>query len=135
MDMNRFLTILALVAVAFVAGCKDLGTAPQSDPVTTPPPSGVVSFSGNVLPILTNAGCTGCHGGSGGLFVGTVAQLLTGGNHGPAIVAGNAESSNLVKKLLSPPPFGSRMPFGGTPLPDSSITVIRNWINQGAANN
>jgi hypothetical protein len=134
MDMNRFLTLIALVAIAFVAGCKDSGTEPQPDPVTTPP-SGVVSFSANVLPILTNAGCTGCHGGSGGLFVGSVAQLLTGGDHGPAIVPGKADSSNIIRKLSAAPPFGARMPFGGTPLPEATVAVIRNWINQGAANN
>lgn len=135
MNMNRLLTLLALVALDFVIGCKDFGTEPHADPVTTPPPSGVVSFSNSVLPVLINAGCTGCHGGNGGLYVGTVAQLLTGGDHGPAIVAGKADSSSLVKKLLTPPPFGSRMPFGGAPLPDASINVIRAWINQGALNN
>jgi hypothetical protein len=125
---------VALVVIAlFADGCKDSGTEPQ----TTTPPSqpGTVSFASDVLPILTNAGCVGCHGGSGGLTVSSVASLLAGGNHGPAVVPGKADSSNLVKKLLTPPPFGSRMPFGGSPLPDASITVIRNWIDQGAANN
>jgi hypothetical protein len=66
--------------------------------------------------------------------VGTVAQLLTGGDHGPAIVPGKADSSNLVRKLPDPPPFGARMPMGGARLPDASINVIRTWINQGAVN-
>jgi hypothetical protein len=94
-----------------------------------------ISFQARVLPILTNYGCTGCHGGSGGLFVGTVAQLLTGGNHGPAVVAGDGANSNLIKKLGTPPPFGSRMPLGGSALPADTIAVLRTWIDQGALNN
>ncbi len=124
-----FLSILSLV---LLAGCKDSGTEPE---LATPPPAATVSFSQQVLPILTAKGCTGCHGGSGGLNVGTVAELLTGGNHGPAVVAGDGAGSNLVKKLIAPPPFGQRMPLGGSQLPDSTINVIRTWINEGAKNN
>lgn len=126
---------LLLLSLALLAGCKDAGTEPQPDPVTPPPPAATVSFSQHVLPILTAKGCTGCHGGSGGLVVGTVADLLTGGNHGTAVVPGDGAGSNLVKKLISPPPFGQRMPLGGSQLPDSTINVIRTWINQGAKNN
>ena len=126
---------LIFFSLALLAGCKDAGIEPQSDPVTPPPPAAEVSFSQKVLPILTVQGCVSCHGGSGGLNVGTVADLLTGGNHGPAIVAGDGAGSNLVKKLISPAPFGQRMPLGGSQLPDSTINVIRTWINQGAKNN
>jgi hypothetical protein len=120
-----------------LAGCKDFGIEPQT-PATgspAPSPSTGISFSADVLPILTNAGCVDCHGGNGGLSVGTVALLLAGGDHGPAVVPGKADSSNLIRKLLTPPPFGSRMPFGRSPLPETSITTIKSWINQGALNN
>jgi hypothetical protein len=127
---------IAVVMVAALPGCKDLGTEPDpaagSGPVT---PQASISFQARVLPILTNYGCTGCHGGSGGLFVGTVAQLLTGGNHGAAVVAGNGPNSNLIKKLGTPAPFGSSMPLGGSALPADTIAVLRTWIDQGALNN
>ena len=135
MNTKRLFSLIPLVALTLVTGCKDMGVEPQTNTVTPPPPSGAVKFSSDVLPILINAGCTGCHGGTGNLFVESVAQLLAGGDHGPAIVAGKGDSSILVRKLLTPPPFGERMPFGGAPLPGASIEVIRNWINQGAANN
>jgi hypothetical protein len=134
MITKRQTSLLLLFSLALLAGCKDSGTEPQPDPVT-PPPAAEVSFSRQVLPILTAKGCTGCHGGSGGLVVGTVADLLKGGNHGPAVAAGDGAGSNLVKKLIAPPPFGQRMPLGGSPLPDSTINVIRTWINEGAKNN
>ncbi len=138
MKTKRILTHVTLVALTFLAGCKDMGVAPVPSAGTTPPPisggSGV-SFSHNVLPILINAGCTGCHGGTANLFAENVQELLAGGDHGPAIIPGKADSSSLVQKLLTPPPFGARMPFGGAPLPDASITTIKTWINEGALNN
>ena len=96
---------------------------------------GAKSFRNDVLPILNANGCSGCHGGNGGLTVTSVGALLAGGDHGPAVVPGNADSSNLVRKLLSPPAFGSRMPLGGSPLPDASVGLIRAWINEGAKDN
>lgn len=126
---------LLLFLLALLAGCKDAGIEPQPDPATPPPPAATVPFSQKVLPILIVQGCASCHGGSGGLIVGTVADLLAGGDHGPAVVPGDAAGSNLVKKLVAPPPFGQRMPLGGAQLPDSTINVIRTWINQGAKNN
>jgi len=129
--------IAGLVVLALFAGCKDMGSDPQGStpPPGNPPPAGTISFSQRVLPILQRHGCTGCHGGSGGLFVGTPAQLLAGGDHGPAVVAGQAASSNLIRKLQVSPPFGTRMPQGGPYLPDTTVNVISAWINQGAANN
>lgn len=135
--MTALLRITIVLLVLAAAGCKDMGTEPQTStaPPVTPPPAGTISFAQHVLPIFARHGCTGCHGGSGGLSVGTVAQLLTGGVHGAAIVAGQPDNSNLIKKLSQPPPFGSRMPQGGPFLPDSTVTVLRTWINQGALNN
>jgi hypothetical protein len=130
---------MVVTAVLFaICGCTDQGSTLASSDVSTPdpPPTGSdISFRNQVLPVLQNAGCLGCHGGNGGLSVGSVAQLLTGGIHGPAVIPGNAESSILIRKLLSGPPFGDRMPQGGPFLPDSTVQVFRLWINQGAQNN
>ncbi len=123
------------LAVGLMSGCSDNGTAPDQPPATTPPTGQGISFSTRVLPILARHGCTGCHGGTSGLTVGTVAGLLNGGNHGPAVVPGKADSSLIVRKLSSSPPFGARMPQGGPYLPDSTVQVIRTWIDEGAKNN
>ena len=131
--LGLFIPLLALI---LLGGCKDSGTEPQDTPAPVVPPGGTtISFSQRVRPIFQRQGCAGCHGGSGGLTVGTVAQLLAGGDHGPAIVAGQADNSNLIKKVLASPPFGSRMPVGGPYLPDTTIAVLRTWINEGALNN
>lgn len=124
-----------IVGMVVLYGCTDSGTDPAPDPGSRPSGTTNVSFARDVLPILHDRACAECHGNDGGLSIHTVAGLLSGGVHGPAVVPGNADSSLLVRKLRTPPPFGDRMPKGGAPLPEASITVIRNWINQGAANN
>lgn len=129
-------TIFLVVAVGLVlTGCQDLGTAPEilnTTPPSPPPSESTLTFSADIIPILQQRGCTGCHGGSGGMFVGSVAQLIQGGLHGPAIIPGNGAGSNIVKKLSPNPPFGDRMPQGGPYLADSTIQLIKTWIDQGA---
>ena len=136
---SGFRIVVAVTAVMLVLqGCSDMGMDPVSSQVAQPPPSPVsqnVSFKSEVVPILNKYGCAGCHGGSGGLYVQGVSQLLQGGIHGPAVAAGNADGSLLVRKLSSGPPFGDRMPQGGPYLPDSTLNIIREWINQGAKDN
>ena len=50
------------------------------------------------------------------------------------IIPGNAASSPLVDKLEASPEFGAQMPFGQSPLSDSEIQLIKNWIDGGAKN-
>ena len=134
-----FVLAAAAMTMIVLAGCADMGNSSvASDPSsTTPPPvdGQTVSFAAQVSPIFQHYGCYGCHGGSGGLFVTSVAQLLRGGDHGPAVVPGKADTSNLVRKLSVSAPFGDRMPQGGPYLPDSTLQVIKLWINQGAKDN
>lgn len=126
----------AIVAALFLAGCSDMGSNPaSSDQSVPPPPTGSVSFQNQIRPIFQRYGCASCHGGSGGLFVQSVTQLLQGGVDGPAIVPGKADTSIIVRKLSPNPPFGERMPQGGPYLPDSTLQVIKDWINQGAKDN
>lgn len=131
---------VALSAVLLtVEGCRDMGVEPPAAQATLshPTQTRTVSFSNDVRPIFANPGigCLGCHGGTNNLFVGTQADLLRGGLHGPALIPGNSAASLLVQKVGSSPPFGARMPFGPTPLPDSTIQVIKDWIDQGALDN
>ena len=134
MIVKKILVTFAPVIFVLLAGCSDAGTDPQTQ---TPPGNtgSTKSFQQHVLPILTRSGCTGCHGGTNGLRLNTVAGLLQGGIHGPAVVPGKADSSLIIRKTSSTPPFGDRMPQGGPYLADTTIQVIKDWINQGAQNN
>jgi hypothetical protein len=131
----------AVVQIAFsvgvmlgAAGCKDLGSEPPMLGAAPPPPA-AVSFANDIIPIFQRYGCYQCHGGTNNLDTHTVAGLLQGGDHGPAIVAGNADASLIMQKTSPTPPFGDRMPQGGPYLPDNVRNTIRDWINQGANNN
>ena len=133
---HRLRALAAVWILGFVAGCSDKGSDPVSVPITTPAAtSSPVSFRQDVLPILNRFGCTSCHGGSGGLFIGTVTQIKAGGTHGPAVRPGDSANSIIVQKISPAPPFGDRMPQGGPYLPDSLQLVIRNWVDQGALDN
>ena len=121
---------------ALILSLCSCGEESMGPPMTgAPPPGGELSFSQNIRPIFNANRCSGCHGGTSGLTVTSVADLLRGGDHGPAIIPGNADSSLLIRKVSPTPPFGSRMPLGGPYLPDSTISVIRRWINEGAKDN
>ena len=135
--MFPLLGIAGLVMLLMLPGCSDLGSNPAQGGGDPPPPptTGSVSFSTDLKPILNRYGCTSCHGGNGGLYVTTVAQIKQGGVHGAAVMAGNSAGSVLVQKLMVTPPFGDRMPQGGPYLPDSLVSVIRQWIDQGAQDN
>lgn len=49
------------------------------------------------------------------------------------VVPSDPDASYLLEKIASDQPAsGSRMPYSSSPLPDSEISVVRQWIEQGA---
>ena len=76
-------------------------------------------------------GCSGCHGGSGGMTLTTYQQLMTTGFHQPVVVPFDS-TSVIVLKLKPSPPFGSRMPFGGPYMTDADLSSVVQWIMEGA---
>lgn len=77
---------------------------------------------------IINTKCLSCHSGnnpSGGIDMTTRAGL------NPAIAAGNPNGSRLVSALERP--GNDFMPRNGARLPASDIAVIRQWIQNGAA--
>jgi hypothetical protein len=133
--MKLFFGALLMTSIIVCEGCSDLGKEPTEAPIDTPTTPSSISFRQQILPVFQRYGCESCHGGSGGLFLQSVANLSTGGDHGPAINIAEPDSSLILKKLSPAPPFGDRMPQGGPYLPDSTIHLIRSWILQGAQDN
>ena len=92
----------------------------------------VVDFERDVQPIL-RARCVGCHGPDqqmGGLRLDRRGDALRGGSQ-TDIGPGNADGSRLYHRLIGTN-FGTRMPPGGTPLPEHEIEIVKQWIDQGA---
>ena len=73
---------------------------------------------------LVGLRCGACHGAMGGLAVGTYADVLNGGNTGPAVIAGDADNSPLVS-------FVSGGSHPGR-FEDAELELIITWINEGA---
>ena len=84
-----------------------------------------VDFESQIQTIF-NYSCTGCHGNSGGLNLTTYSGVMTGGNTGAAILAGDHASSLLWVRVEN----GS-MPPSGT-LSSDQVDLIAQWIDEGA---
>jgi hypothetical protein len=81
---------------------------------------------------LIEAKCLTCHGElrTSDLDLRERATILKGGKRGPAVVPGNAEASLLFKAVTRQGDL--QMPPGKTPLLESEIGVLREWIDSGA---
>lgn len=91
-------------------------------------------FEKSVRPLL-DAHCMECHGANekkirGGLRLTSRAEMLKGGDTGPAIVPGKATDSLLIKGL-SHTDDDLKMPPKGR-LTDRDIAILIKWVNDGA---
>ncbi|MBI3866384.1 MAG: PSD1 domain-containing protein [Planctomycetia bacterium] len=92
-----------------------------------------VDFERHIAPIL-RARCLTCHAekASGGLRLETRSTLLTGGDSGPAIVAGNSAKSALLARVTAAADDDERMPPEGPRLNGDQIARLKQWIDAGA---
>ena len=122
----RLLIVPALLIVA--VACSSGGDGEPEDPGGGPTPT--VSFMVDVLPLF-RAECWSCHGGAEGLFLESHAELMQGGNSGPAVIPGDPDNSLLVQKLLGTQTTGNIMPPTGKLL-EAEIQLIIDWVLTGA---
>jgi len=117
-----------------LAGCTEIGDprlmteAIEVDPEELVP-DGPLSFAEHIQPILSEAGCFGCHGaggGTAGLDTTSAAGLLTGGGQGPAIVPCDHTASLMWRRVDR-----GEMPAVGPALDDVEVLTIARWIDQG----
>ncbi len=106
------------------------------------------SFAQDIQFILEARACadSGCHSanaGQAGLFLNNdfrtnyanLVNVPAQSEPGFLLVKpGDAENSYLVIRLEGRQSVGSRMPIG-SPLRNVEITIVKNWINNGALNN
>ena len=91
-----------------------------------------ISYSTTIQPILT-ANCTSCHGGnhSTGLDLSSYTGLMVGSNNGPVIIAGDHVNSLLWQRVDA----GEMPPNPDPDLSSNEVSLIAQWINEGAINN
>jgi len=145
------ISILVLALAACGAGSGE-GLDPNGQPLSgsgggnlAPPVPGLAptlaSIQANVFSV--NCAVPGCHGGAGaqqGLRLDpdfSAGSLINVASSQDAtlvrVIPGNPGGSFLIQKLEGPPGLlGFRMPLGGPYLPQSTIDVIRQWIQDGA---
>jgi hypothetical protein len=93
-------------------------------------------FHEQVAPILVK-NCVECHNDvttKGGLNMGTLADVLRGGDDGPALVPGKAAESSLYTMIV-PETAGEKpeMPKKKPSLSTAETDLIKRWIEMGAA--
>ena len=93
-----------------------------------------IDYQSDIQPIFNN-NCIFCHqnGGSATLNLATYSGTMTGGWSGPAIIAGDHQSSLLYQRIIQPIGTDGSMP-PNDPLSQSQIDLIAQWIDEGAAN-
>ena len=117
---KTFWVIFVLASFVFFAAC-----------VLT---SKKVDYNTEVKPIF-NKSCITCHGGvkrQGGFSLLFRTDALAKNKSGkPAIIPGNPDSSELIKRLTLKDPE-ERMPYKHPSLSQKEITTLKNWIKEGA---
>lgn len=95
-----------------------------------------VDFTTQIQPIFNEA-CIGCHGekkGLGKLRLHTVEAIQKKWNDDDhLIVKGKPDESELFERLVLPADHKKFMPKKGKPLAKEKLSLIRSWIEQGAA--
>ncbi len=79
--------------------------------------------------------CYDCHGPEkvkGDLRLDHIDLIMKGGESGPVVVPGNANASELYKRVNLPEGHEDIMPSKGKKLTDQEIRTIAMWINAGA---
>jgi mono/diheme cytochrome c family protein len=124
----RLILSSALMPLAFTALTR--AEEPQA-----PDRAKVEFFEKKIRPMLANH-CVICHSADtnskGGLRLDDRNGLLTGGNTGPAIVPGQPEKSNLLRRVTQTE-LKKRMPIEGMHLTDAEVADLTAWIKDGAA--
>ncbi len=90
-----------------------------------------IRFDERILPIFQKR-CAVCHLGPNaqkGMRVGSVDDLLRGGESGPAIVPGDPDASPILSKVAGEKP---EMPPIGEPMTVEEVAALRSWIAAGA---
>lgn len=130
------MTTLHQIWLSLLVGCAVLSTATAiqgQTPTRTPTQADYDFFENKVRPVLVN-NCFSCHSEEkkvrGGLKMTSRAELLQGGDTGPAIVPGDPDKSLLVQVVrytgdMKMPPKGK--------LKDHEIADLTTWVKNGAA--
>jgi len=129
--------ILAASQLSLLSYSQDApkpASSPRHTPVTATSGSkrGKIDYQLDIHAIFA-AHCLACHNAekrSGGLSLGTYADIIAGGRSGAAIKPSRSGESLVVRRILGE--VLPAMPLGGDPLTETEIATLRTWIDDGA---
>lgn len=114
----------------------DAGDSPTKTPDLSKINIDSAIFYADVIQPLFEARCYSCHGETkqkGGLRLDSPELIMKGGKNGKAIVAGNTEESDLVKRLELPDDDEDHMPpKEKAQLTERELKWIELWVRSGA---
>jgi Protein of unknown function (DUF1553)/Protein of unknown function (DUF1549)/Planctomycete cytochrome C/EF-hand domain pair len=142
LDTNQdgFLTIDEFKKIAEIRAAKNgnpkIAKTPDATPEKPATAEQIVFFEKSIRPVLVKE-CYSCHSATaekikGGLSLDTRSGLRQGGETGPAIVAGNAKASLLIKAIKQKDDDTAKMP-PKKKLADEVIADFEKWVAMGAA--
>src|ERR1700744_654685 len=98
------------------------------------PAVAAVDFAKDIQPIFQES-CLRCHGADkqkGELRLDSKAAALKGGKDGAVLVPGQADKSDLYRRIILHEGDDDVMPSKGDLLTKKQTDLIRDWINEGA---
>jgi len=135
-DRRIYLLLPLVVAVVFLLSACSGKTGTSADSASStavaPSPSGPVSFSIDIQPILQER-CVNCHGGQRtekGLDMTSYASLMAGSQNGAVVEPGNPDNSPMIQLVQQ-----GKMPKRGPKLLPNQVQMLVDWIKAGAPNN
>ncbi len=126
---HRHFEVLLLLALGCVTGIRLAAAEPDQANGSAP-----VSFYKQIRPIL-QSNCQGCHQPAkpkGGYVLTDYDRMLIPGEGGEKpVVPGKPEASHLLQQI-TPVKGEAEMPKGKPPLTDFEISLVKQWVAQGA---
>lgn len=129
------LTVTAFAALCYAAMQPGPQTSAAEEPAESTKSKPAVDFDAQIKPLLA-AHCVKCHGPKrqeGGLRLDRRDPAFRGGDSGKVILAGNADQSELLRRISADE--GERMPpveKGNKPLSKEQVALLRKWVDGGA---
>ena len=94
-----------------------------------------IDYNDQIQPIFDN-NCISCHNGggayAGNLDLSSYAETIEGGGSGNTVVPNDHASSILYQRIILPESDQESMPRNSTPLSQSDIDLVAQWIDEGA---
>jgi mono/diheme cytochrome c family protein len=130
------LAIMGLITLAPIAVVSQDNSVELAIPSRPSDASTPVDYLSQIQPLLRSS-CYSCHGAEkqeSGLRLDLKGRAFAGGDTGPVIKPGHSSSSRLIQAVTGHDDVVGIMPpqDAGTPLSDSQIRLLRDWIDQGA---